>query len=264
MTARTSRSCTLFGLRLATVTMTEAVALVDEAIRRRTALMIGVVNAAKIVNMRSDPTLMASLVASDVIFADGASIVMAGRLLGHRFPERVTGIDLMTRVLERGDIAHYRVYCLGAEPAVLDESVRRIGQRYPGVVVAGHHHGYFDTDGEAAVADAIRQSRADVLFVAMTSPKKERFLATWGPTLGVPVCHGVGGSFDVLAGKVQRAPEAWQRLGLEWLYRVVQEPGRLWRRYFVTNLAFIGLLALELCRTAPRRLVGTFRPRPTA
>lgn len=264
MTELAGRSCELFGVRLATVTMAEAVALVDGAIERRERLMIGVVNAAKIVNMRRDATLRASLLGSDVVFADGFSVVLAGRLLGHAVPERVAGIDLMTRILERADTARYRVYCLGAEPAVLDETVRAIARQYPGAHIAGRHHGYFDVAGEAAVAEDIRRSQADVLFVAMTSPKKERFLGTWGPTLGVPVCHGVGGSFDVIAGKVRRAPAAWQRLGLEWLYRVVQEPGRLWKRYFVTNSVFIGLVALELCRTAPQRLSRSLRPRRTA
>jgi N-acetylglucosaminyldiphosphoundecaprenol N-acetyl-beta-D-mannosaminyltransferase len=252
----------LFGLRVAATTMAEALALVDAAIARRERLMIGVVNAAKIVNMRGDPELRGSLVSSDVVFADGFSVVLAARLLGRRLPERVAGIDLMLGILERGDARGYRVYCLGAEPDVLDATTAAIGRSYPGVRIAGHHHGYFDEAGEAAVADDIRRSGADVLFVAMTSPKKERFLATWGPRLGVPVCHGVGGSFDVLAGKVQRAPIAWQRLGFEWLYRVKQERQRLWKRYLVTNSIFIGLLMLELGRTAPRRLAGAVRLRP--
>jgi N-acetylglucosaminyldiphosphoundecaprenol N-acetyl-beta-D-mannosaminyltransferase len=256
------RTCELFGLQLAAVTMADALALVDGAIARREPLTIGVVNAAKIVNMRHDAALRASVLSSDVVFADGASVVMAGRVLGQPLPERVAGIDLMLGILERGRERGYRLYCLGAEPEVLAESIRVIERSYPGVVIAGRHHGYFDEAGEAAVADDIRRSAADVLFVAMTSPKKERFLATWGPTLGVPVCHGVGGSFDVLAGKVRRAPLAWQRLGLEWLYRVLQERRRLWKRYLVTNTIFIGLLVLELGRTGPRRLVGAVRLRP--
>jgi N-acetylglucosaminyldiphosphoundecaprenol N-acetyl-beta-D-mannosaminyltransferase len=128
---------------------------------------------------------------------------------------------------------------------------------YPGVQVAGSRDGYFKDAEEQAVAADIGASRADILLVAMTSPKKEKFLARWSETLGVPVCHGVGGSFDVMAGKVERAPDLWQRLGLEWLYRVKQEPRRLWRRYLVTNALFCGMLCSAFVRSLPGRLTGS-------
>jgi N-acetylglucosaminyldiphosphoundecaprenol N-acetyl-beta-D-mannosaminyltransferase len=248
----------LFGIPVSAVSMADVVAIVDSAIAKRERLLIGVVNAAKVANMRRDAELRQSLLSSDVIVADGFSVVMAARLLGCPLPERVAGIDLMRAILGRGSDQHYRVYCLGATPDVLASAERAIAAEYPGVQLVGRQHGYFTPDEEPRVADDIRQSAADVLFVAMTSPKKERFLATWGPELAVPVCHGVGGSFDVLAGKVRRAPGMWQQLGLEWLYRVIQEPRRLWRRYFVTNSVFVGMLLAELCRTAPTRVVRSF------
>jgi N-acetylglucosaminyldiphosphoundecaprenol N-acetyl-beta-D-mannosaminyltransferase len=166
----------------------------------------------------------------------------------------VAGIDLMAAILHRGDERGYRVYCLGAEEAVLRAAVRRIQADYPGVRVCGHHHGWFTPDEEPAVAAAIAAARPDVLFVAMTSPHKERFLARWGELLELPVWHGVGGSFDVMAGKVRRAPLFWQRLGLEWLYRLLQEPRRLWKRYLVTNTVFGALVARELARRLVRLL----------
>jgi len=159
-------------------------------------------------------------------------------------------------MLRRGSTAGWRFYCLGATREVLEKVVERIGSDYPGAVVAGYRDGYFKDAEEEQVAAEIAAARADILLVAMTSPKKEKFLARWSETLGIPVCHGVGGSFDVMAGKVDRAPEAWQRLGLEWLYRVKQEPGRLWRRYLVTNTLFCGMLAREWVRGLPRRLGG--------
>ena len=106
----------------------------------------------------------------------------------------------------------------------------RLTAKYRHVRVVGHHHGYFTPAEEPAVVAAIAAAQPDILLVGISSPEKERFLARWSGQLGVPVCHGVGGSFDILAGKVHRAPLAWQRLGLEWLYRVYQEPRRLWRR----------------------------------
>jgi len=243
---------TLFGIPMTPATMGEAVDWVDEAVRCRTRLRIGVVNAAKIVNMRRDTVLRDDVLSADAVFADGMSVVWASRLLGRPLPERVTGIDLMHRILERGQSRAYRVFLLGATRDVVETAARRMGERYSGVVIVGRHHGYFTDAEEEAVASAIVEARPDILLVAMTSPRKERFMARWSGRLGVPVCNGVGGSFDVLAGKVERAPERWQRLGLEWLYRVKQEPRRLWRRYLVTNSIFVGLLLGELAR----RVVG--------
>lgn len=241
----------LFGIRVCAEPMTQALARVHDAIRGGRRLHIGVVNAAKIVNMRSDPELCAAVVESDVIYADGMSVVWASRVLGRPLPERVAGIDLMTGILEQGDREGYRVYCLGATREVLDEVCEVFRRRYPGVVIAGSEHGYFGADDERAVAERIRDARADVLFVAITSPKKERFMARWAEVMDVPVVHGVGGSFDVVAGVVQRAPAAWQRLGLEWLYRVKQEPRRLWKRYLVTNSIFLKLVLSEKLKRSP-------------
>ncbi len=241
----------LLGVPIHALTMDQVLSAVDQAVRRRDRLRIGVVNVAKIVNMRRDAELAASVLTSDLVLADGMGVVWASRILRVGLPERVSGIDLMMRILEQGSGRVYRVYCLGATPEVLATVVEQIGRRFPGVVVAGSHHGYFKEDEEARVAQEVRSAAADVLFVAMTSPKKERFLARWGDAMGVPVCHGVGGSFDVLAGKVRRAPATWQRLGLEWLYRVLQEPRRMWRRYLVTNTVF-GWMVLRALLTSRR------------
>jgi N-acetylglucosaminyldiphosphoundecaprenol N-acetyl-beta-D-mannosaminyltransferase len=238
----------LFGVPIAPATMKEALDQVDLAIREKRRFHIGVVNAAKIVNMRRDPELRQDVLSSDVIFADGMSVVWASHILGRPLPERVAGIDLMHGILERGQKNGYRVYLLGATREVVETSAERMQKQYPGVVIVGHHDGYFSDAEEESVAAAIADARPDVLFVAITSPRKERFLARWSGSLGVSVWHGVGGSFDVLAGKVERAPEAWQRLGLEWLYRVKQEPRRLWRRYLVTNGLFMALVLTEFVR----------------
>ena len=209
-------------------------------------LVVGVVNAAKVVNLRRDASLRAAVLSCDLILADGQSVVWASRLLGHPLPERVAGIDLFGELLTRADAAGQRVYFLGATQEVLDRLIEKVRREMPGLQVAGAHDGYFTLQEAPAVAAAVRASQADLLFVGMTIPHKEVFLDTWGPSLGVRVCHGVGGSFDVLAGSTRRAPAAWQRLGLEWLFRVLQEPRRLWKRYLFTNLRFLGLTALEL------------------
>jgi len=240
----------LFGVPIAALSLDQALDRVEVAIRQRVRLQIGVVNAAKIVNMQRDALLRDDVLSSDLILADGAAVVWAARLLGLFLPERVAGIDLMEAILRRGAARGWRVYCLGATEDVLARATERMRVGHPGVQVVGQQHGYFAGQHEPDVARAIAEARPDVLFVAMSSPRKEKFLARWSAQLGVPVCHGVGGSFDVLAGKVRRAPRLWQRLGLEWLYRVLQEPGRLWKRYLVTNTLFCWLVLKELLHHA--------------
>lgn len=246
----------LFGLPIAALRLEEVVPLVDEAIRSRQPLQIGVVNAAKVVNMRRDPRLAEDVLASDIVLADGMSLVWASRLVGQPLPERVAGIDLMFRLLARSAERGYRVFCLGATEEVLAAAVAAFRRDCPGVTIAGTQHGYFREEDEPAVARAIADSKADIVFIAMTSPRKEQFLARWSRTLDVPVWHGVGGSFDVAAGKVRRAPLVWQRLGLEWLYRVKQEPRRLWKRYLVTNTLFVRAVFAEWLAQRRPRLAG--------
>jgi len=244
----------LFGVPVAAITMDTTLGLVEEAVATRRPLQIGVVNAAKLVNIQRDTELRADVLSSDLVLADGMAVVWASRLLGRGLPERVTGIDLMMGMLTRANAAGYRVYCLGATPEVLGGVLGRIKREYPGIAIAGSHHGYFKESEEGAVAAHIEAAGPDILLIAMTSPRKERFLSRWSRRLAVPVCHGVGGSFDVFAGYVQRAPERWQRMGLEWLYRIKQEPRRLWKRYFTTNSAFVAMVAGALLRQQLARL----------
>ncbi|MCB1679468.1 MAG: WecB/TagA/CpsF family glycosyltransferase [Halioglobus sp.] len=236
----------ILGVPVAAVRLTEVIDMVDRTISGKDQLHIGVVNAAKVVNMRRDPLLGEDVLSSDIILADGAAIVLAGKVLRRPLPERVAGIDLMFAMLRLASEKNYRVFCLGATEEISRDVAHKIAQHYPGVILAGRRNGYFSGQEESAVAHEIGSAQADILFVAMTSPKKESFMAKWMDVMNVPVVHGVGGSFDVMAGKVERAPERWQKLGLEWLYRVKQEPRRLWRRYLVTNTLFVWMLLKAL------------------
>ena len=243
---RAATSVDLFGIPVTAETMTNALSRVDTAIESRSKLHIGVVNAAKIVKMKHDATLKSAVLESDVVYSDGMSVVWASRLLGNPLPERIAGIDLMHEILRRGSEKGYRIYCLGATPAVLDAVCSVFSDCYSGIILAGARDGYFSDYEEEKVAHDIRDAKPDVLFVAITSPKKEKFMAKWCDVMNVPVIHGVGGSFDVVAGVVERAPVSWQRLGLEWLFRIKQEPRRLWKRYLVTNSIFLGLTLREV------------------
>ncbi len=229
---------TLFDIPISAMTMEQVLDHINTVIAQKRQLHIGVVNAAKVVNMQRNPTLRQDVLASDMILADGLAVVWASKCLGKPLPERVTGIDLMYGIFRRG----HRVYCLGATEEVSQEVERRLAKDYPKVILAGRRNGYFSPAEEEEIAKDIAATKPDVLLVAITSPKKEQFMAKWNHIMQVPVVHGVGGSFDVMAGKVDRAPELWQKLGLEWLYRVKQEPGRLWKRYLVTNTWFIAML----------------------
>jgi N-acetylglucosaminyldiphosphoundecaprenol N-acetyl-beta-D-mannosaminyltransferase len=236
----------VLGIGMDPLTMAEAVARCTRAVDGNGYLTVGVVNAAKVVAMRRDPQLARAVTGCGMVLADGQSVVWAGRLLGARLPERVAGIDLFTELLAESERRSFQVYFLGARREVLDRMLAEVSRRYPGLVVAGARDGYFGAGEEGAIAAEIRRSGAQVLFLGMTTPKKELFTSCWGEATGVNVVHGVGGSFDILAGVTKRAPGWWQSLGLEWLYRVCQEPGRLGRRYLTTNTAFIALVLREL------------------
>ena len=239
---------TILGMPVDALTMDEVLLRCRAALESRDRLLIGVVNAAKMVKLRQDVHLRDSLLDCDVLLADGQSVVWASRLLRSPLPERVAGIDLFERLLEVAARDGWSVYLLGAKPDVLAQLRSRRASRLPALKIAGSHDGYFSDADATTVAEDIRASGADMLFLAMPSPSKEIFLGDWGPSLGVPVLHGVGGSFDVLAGITKRAPLRWQKLGLEWLYRVIQEPGRMWRRYLTTNGKFIALVSRDLIR----------------
>lgn len=241
----------LFGLRVAPLTLTEATALAETAVAQRRRLLFGVLNAAKVVKLTKDDLLRDSLLEADVLLADGQSVVWASRLLRQPLPERVAGIDLFESLLGLADRDGLRVYLLGAKPEVLARLEKVIAERWPGLVIAGSRDGYFTEEESADVAADIVLAKPHMLFLGITTPKKEIFLGKHGDLLGVPVLHGVGGSFDVFAGVTRRAPVLWQRFGLEWAYRLLQEPRRLWRRYLTTNVTFVGLLARELVKPRP-------------
>jgi N-acetylglucosaminyldiphosphoundecaprenol N-acetyl-beta-D-mannosaminyltransferase len=241
----------LFGIPIHALTMAQTIAHCDQTIRLQRRLMIGVVNAAKVVNMRRTPILGQAVLQSDLVLADGMAIVWASRILRQPLPERVAGIDLFERLLQLANERNYSIYLLGATQDVMDRLLDRITTQYPKLRIAGSRNGYFDGAQAEQIALQIKELHPDMLFLGMTSPKKEIFLAQWAGLLDVAVCHGVGGSFDVLSGQVKRAPAVWQRLGLEWLYRVVQEPRRMWRRYLVTNSIFICLLLREIFHRSP-------------
>ena len=236
----------VLGCPIDPLTMDETVARCEELIRGGGYSQHVAINVAKLVALSDDPELRAIVDGCDVISADGQGVVLASRLLGRPLPERVAGIDLMEALLARAAEQGYGVFVLGARQAVLERAIASFRERHPGLHVAGYRDGYFSREEEPAVCEEIRASGADILLVAISSPRKEQFLGEHGAALGVPFAMGVGGAIDVVAGITRRAPLAWQRLGLEWLYRLLQEPRRMFKRYAVSNARFAVLLGRAL------------------
>ena len=229
----------IFGVPLDRLTMDQTVDRCRQLIKSGRPAQHVALNAGKVVLMQDVPRLKRIISRCDLVSPDGMSIVWASRLLGKPVPERVTGIDLMARLFEVAETDGWPVYFLGASAEVLDRFLAVIRRRYPRLLIAGYQDGYSTRRADAA--DEIARSGAKLLFVGIPSPDKEFFLAENLPRMTL-FAMGVGGSFDVWAGKTRRAPVWTQRLGLEWLYRFSQEPRRLWSRYIVGNLRFAWLV----------------------
>ncbi len=187
-----------------------------------------------------DPALRDLINRAALVTPDGIGIVWGARQLGIDVPERVTGIDLMERICQRASSRGWKIYLLGAEPGIAEEAGRKLQQKYPGLLVAGVHHGYFQPDEEQEIVADIQKTAPQVLFVGLGAPRQEWWIDQHKDQLKVPVCIGVGGSLDVISGHKQRAPGWAIKLNLEWLYRLITEPSRI-KRQLVLPL-FVGLI----------------------
>ena len=236
----------VLGCDIDPLTMGETVDRCAQAIQSQHRIQQISINGAKVIAMRGDGRLRGIVASSELVTADGQSVIWSSRLLGSPLPERIAGIDLMFELLALAEERGYRVYIMGARRHVLERAVRRLQRRYPGLTICGWRDGYFAETEEDAIAETIGQTRPDIVFAALPSPRKEYWLAMHGETLRAPVQLGVGGSIDVVAGVTRRAPRWMQRAGLEWLFRMIQEPRRLGPRYATTNTQFIAILISQL------------------
>ncbi len=237
------------GIPVDVLTMKETVDRVDTAILENKNLQHVVINAGKVVSMQKDKELFNSVVSCDIINADGQSIVWAARFLGKYLPGRVAGIDLMEELVHMAAEKNLKCFFFGAKQEVIKKIVDIYTEKYGASMIAGYRNGYFSKEEEPEIAQEIADSGAQLLFVAITSPRKENFLYTYREILSaVNFTMGVGGSFDVIAGYTKRAPKWLQNIGLEWFYRFMQEPRRLFLRYFKGNITFVKLVLIEKFR----------------
>ena len=249
----------LFGTPVDSLQMQEAIAFVDEMIAHGGWHMIVATNANKLWQAHRDARLAAILERAALVIPEWAAVWAAARLqtpvLGF-----IAGISLMRNLLPEAEHRGWRVFFLGARDAVIDRLIAKVSVDYPKLIIAGHHHGYFADEDSAAVTTAIRESRADLLFVAMGSPKQEYWLDEHGPLSDVKVALGVGGSFDVIAGLKKDTPDWARGRGLEWLYRLWLDPRNLWKRYLITNTWLLKSVIRERIAMAKRRDVFTSGP----
>lgn len=226
--------------------MSETIYRISNSIKSKNQIHHVVVNAAKIVALQKDLKLRESVNCCDIINADGQAVVWASRFLKKPLPERVAGIDLMENLVALAHREGYKIFFLGAKEEIVSNVVSIYSKKFSPNIIAGYRNGYFDKDQEKSIAKEISDSGANILFVAISSPKKEIFLNENKSILkNVNFIMGVGGSFDVVSGLVKRAPLWMQRYGLEWFYRFIQEPKRMWKRYLMGNLKFISLVLKE-------------------
>ena len=235
-----SNNISFLDIPLNVLTMDETIEKIEEAILLDKQIHHCAINAGKVVKIQNDITLKESVISSDIINADGMSILWAARFLGYKIHERVAGIDLMENLIMIAHEKKYSCFFLGAKEEVVKKIVHDYSFKYSKSIVAGFRNGYYDDDDEEGIIKKIVDSNANFLFVGITSPKKEILLNKYKNELkNINLIMGVGGSFDVIAGFVNRAPKFMQNIGLEWFYRFVQEPRRMWRRYLIGNIKFI-------------------------
>lgn len=234
----------IFNTGFDRVTLSETVDWVVQLVKSGQRGYICTVNVAILMMMRSNSQLQNFVDKAALVVADGQPLVWTSRLFSQSLPERVTGIDLIDAIAARAQADGLGIYILGATAEVISTAVAKMQSKYPQLKICGFSDGYFHQSQAAQRAEAIAQSGAQILFVGMGVPRQELFLEQNWDKLGVNLAIGVGGSFDVYAGIRKRAPLWLQQTGLEWLYRLIQEPQRLWKRYLVTN----SLFALELMR----------------
>lgn len=235
----------ILGVSFDNLTMDEAVDRAEELMAREGSHLVVTPNAEIVQQAQKDAEFSALIAGADLVIPDGVGVIYASKILGRPLKGRVPGIDFAAALMSRMAQDGRRLYLLGAKPGVAELAAANLSAAYPGLVVCGVHDGYFKDDGP--VADAIREARADVVFVCLGAPKQEKWIVQNGEATGASLLIGLGGSLDVFAGQVERAPEFWQKLGMEWLYRAIKQPTRLKR---------VAKLPLFLCSAVGARIRG--------
>jgi N-acetylglucosaminyldiphosphoundecaprenol N-acetyl-beta-D-mannosaminyltransferase len=234
---------TVLDVSIDTVTMSEAVAKLEQFIVEKTPHLIATANAEMVMLAQNDQELATILNQCDLVVPDGAGVVWAARHLGYTMPERVAGYDLSQNLLAQAADKGYCVFMFGSQSEIVEKAKSIALERYPGLRVVGTREGFFTEQDESSIIELISTAKPDILLAALGVPKQEKWLARNLSSLKVPVCMGVGGTFDVMAGAVKRAPLWMQRTGLEWLFRLILQPQRVIRMMALPRFALKVMLS---------------------
>ncbi|WP_237179006.1 WecB/TagA/CpsF family glycosyltransferase [Paenibacillus sp. MMS18-CY102] len=216
----------IYGLPFSKLNMNDTVAYLTEAIDQHRITHVITANPIMIMSAQEDPAYHAMMRTAEMIVPDGAGVVWAAGYVGEPVAERVAGFDLLHRLMAVGETRDWSVYLLGTDQQTIDTAAANLQRKFPRVRIAGVRNGYFGPEQDAEVVAAIREAKPDMLFVARSASTQEPWISKYKAELDVPFIMGVGGSFDIIAGKLKRAPVLFQKLRLEWFYRLLQEPSR--------------------------------------
>jgi N-acetylglucosaminyldiphosphoundecaprenol N-acetyl-beta-D-mannosaminyltransferase len=237
-----------FNIKIHPLRKNDFIQYIENSISNNARLVQSGVNAASIVEIKNNKLLIDAYNNSDLINIDGMSMVWALRFLGFTVPERVACPDLAMGIMDMAQKNSYKLFMFGAEESNLNAAVENVRKTFPKLLVAGYRNGFFNSEDEARIVEMINSAHSDILFMGMPSPRKEFFVEKYKDQLNVKYILGVGGFFDILSGSINRAPIWMQNMGLEWFYRLIKEPKRMWRRYLIGNTTFIKLVLLEKIR----------------
>jgi N-acetylglucosaminyldiphosphoundecaprenol N-acetyl-beta-D-mannosaminyltransferase len=242
----------MFGIHVSMITLGEATERFSEIASKRETRLIFTANAEHVVLMKTNGEFKNAYLEADYVLADGMPLVWFSNLMGQRLPERVTGSDLLPALCQIAEKKSLRVFFFGGAPDVTPKAIEHLLQSYPALQVAGMATLWIDleADGEShsEIVDSINHSGADILFIGFGAPKQEIWISRNKKHLKTGIVLAVGGTFDFLAGKTVRAPRWIQKSGFEWLWRLLHEPKRLWRRYLIGNVKFLGIALGEWYR----------------
>ncbi|SHE75274.1 N-acetylmannosaminyltransferase [Thermoanaerobacter uzonensis DSM 18761] len=232
----------IFGVPIDRVTMKQAVEILKNFLQEDRLHIVATPNAEIVMMAQKDKEYMEILNNTDLNVPDGSGIVFASKVFKNPLSERVAGFDLMMEFIKDISSRNIKIYLLGSAPQIAEQARVNLEKLYPSVKIVGTHHGYFTDEEENKIIEEINNKGAEVLFVALGAPKQEKWIYKNRNKLKVKIAMGVGGSFDVIAGKAKRAPYLYRKLGLEWLYRLIKEPWRYKRMMALPKFALKVLL----------------------
>jgi N-acetylglucosaminyldiphosphoundecaprenol N-acetyl-beta-D-mannosaminyltransferase len=238
-------SLDISGIRMLNLAMDEVIWAIEAALTASGPTRIAFVNADCVNIAAREVDYRQQLAEMDWVLVDGVGMKMAGKILGQPVRDNVNGTDMFPRLCESLARSGHSIFLLGAKPGVADAAAQWAESKYPGLRVAGVHHGYFSAEEEEPIAESIRASGASVLLVALGAPRQEKWINRHTESTGVKLAFGVGGLFDYYSGRIPRAPLWMRKMRLEWIFRLIQEPSRLWRRYLIGNFVFLLRIAKE-------------------